>query len=129
MTAQSFPDLPGASQAEAMKVVAWISQRNIRYLAELARKSVSVFPYQDAEDEVPLVRLSDVQALAGEVERLRADVEALTADAERYRWLRDVSEWEMFEDSWLTKNDIYGQGPADMDTVIDSARVGEGVPK
>lgn len=42
-------------------------------------------------------------------------------DAARYRWIRDGSEWEMFEDRWLTKYDIYGGGPNDMDAAIDEA--------
>lgn len=39
-------------------------------------------------------------------------------DAERYRWLRE-SRWEMFNDHWLKAVGIYGDGPGEMNAVID----------
>lgn len=59
-----------------------------------------------------------------EITRLRAEAEALRKDAERYRWLRDEAddgEWDCFDSAWLIKNDVYGQGPADLDAFIDAA--------
>lgn len=45
----------------------------------------------------------------------------LEKDAGRYRWLRDDTEWEPFESSWLIKQDIYGCPTLAMDVAIDTA--------
>ena len=69
-----------------------------------------------------MVLRSDAQAaLQAQAAEKDAEIAALEEDAARYRWLRDSSEWEMFEDRWLTALDIYGQGPNDLDAAIDSA--------
>jgi hypothetical protein len=43
-------------------------------------------------------------------------------DAKRYRWLRDLQrDWDAFDAHWLSENDLYGQGPDEMDAHIDDA--------
>lgn len=59
-----------------------------------------------------------IRALLDELEKARAD-------AERYRWLRDHGEWEAFDTVWLHEQNLYGQGPADMDAAIDQARAAQ----
>lgn len=55
----------------------------------------------------------------------RAEAVRVREDADRYRLLRDgPGEWDMFKDSWLSKMNIYGGGPDDLDAAIDSLKKG-----
>jgi hypothetical protein len=61
-------------------------------------------------------------ATANTIERLTRERDEAVADAARYRWLRDGDgEWECFSGGWLHKNNLYGQGPSDLDAAIDAA--------
>lgn len=47
-------------------------------------------------------------------------------DAARYRWLNGPdSDWGPFDSAWLSRNNLYGQDPADMDAFIDAARASQ----
>jgi hypothetical protein len=58
--------------------------------------------------------------IAAPMAQAAAVPEAVVRDAARYQWLRDQqNDWDAFDSSWLVKQDLYGQGPDEMDAFID----------
>lgn len=114
----------GGTCERSLSVVAWLYTHKISGASAASDwRWPATHAAREFHVETHLVRLTDAQsALLAQAAGKDAELQRLRADAERYRWLRDVSEWEMFEDRWLTKNDIYGQGPADLDAAIDASR-------
>ena len=39
--------------------------------------------------------------------------------AKRYAWVRN-SDWDCFDSRWLSAHDVYGQGPDELDALIDA---------
>lgn len=109
-------EAPREALPEPLKVVAWKSPMWRFYPTRFNA-------VQNGEQLLDaLVRLTDAQsALESECQAHAAEVERLRGDAERYRWLRDKSEWEPFDSRWLIEVDIYGTPSSEMDAAIDQA--------
>ena len=44
---------------------------------------------------------------------------AAAQEAARYRWIRD-SDWDCFDNRWLSEHNVYGQGSDELDELIDA---------
>lgn len=73
----------------------------------------------DAEFHAKTGRAWSASAL--DVIDLLDHIAALEKDAGRYKWLRDETDWEPFDSSWLIEKDIYGCSTRAMDVAIDTA--------
>lgn len=91
--------------------------------AELIKRHATTYRNRHVDTKALGFTEADLNALIADVEQaVRKEMEGDVKDAERYRWLRDKTEWELFDSSWLSKVDLYGGEASDMDAFFDAAR-------